>query len=292
MLSLDHGPTWDEKSALKQLVASTQSVLKPLLPFTKMKPGSNTAVAELVKALKMLPPTQVIANAIEELRSNAENVAKKATQERASTFGRIEAAFLKSAGAGQKPTREQAKGWRIGVLELEVRRDQGQARFLYNHEEVVGWSPVASVEELQAMEKRALATLEKATVPEQALIQLFWDAYLAGRERRKQEGASSLDRIPILDFYRLVRIAMIWQELGGRPDKRLTTIDMPRWAFLYNLDRYRQFGSAIPHERRLAFVIGSQVEVRKGQCLLVGGLNIDTGYKNMAYVEVAKGPTT
>lgn len=79
-------------------------------------------------------------------------------------------------------------------------------------------------------------------------------------------------------------MALVRHELEGQPpDRKLRWGELPRWAFLYNLDRYRALGAAVPEARRLGLQTGSQQESR-GFGMVVNGLDAQQDYKTMSFV--------
>ena len=86
------------------------------------------------------------------------------------------------------------------------------------------------------------------------------------------------------DLYRAFRVALVERELKqGRPDKKLAWAECPKWAFLYNLDRYRQLGSTAGEER-LTFETGSQQDQVNGLGMTLNGLSQEQEYKVCCWV--------
>jgi len=81
-----------------------------------------------------------------------------------------------------------------------------------------------------------------------------------------------------------VRVALVRRELAReQPDKKLRWGELPRWAFLYNLDRYRALGAAAPDAGRLGLQTGSQQESRTIG-VVVNGLDAHQDYKTMCFI--------
>jgi hypothetical protein len=89
--------------------------------------------------------------------------------------------------------------------------------------------------------------------------------------------------VPLVDFYRQLRLTLVRRDLGQRPDKKLSYVEFPQWAFLYNLDRYRSLSSNIPRETRLVVQTGSQQETQRFG-MITDGLDARQDYKVVCYV--------
>lgn len=247
----------EEKSEVQVLVADFGRVARMLDSVKTVKAGGPDAVEALDAALKRLPQGDTIGQAVEDLRRRGEDIVKRARMHRGEAFRRAEAEFIRSVRDDGRAVRELDSGWRIGCVELEVQREQGRIQFRYNHQVVQEWAAAGSREEIQRLEESALACLKKAAIVEASLAAVFWDAYTQARRRHPQGS------VPMTEFYPEVRIALVRRELAERkPDMRLTSVDLPRWAFLYNVDRYRALRN-VPSEQRLAFEPGNQAETRR-----------------------------
>ena len=74
---------------------------------------------------------------------------KAASRARAEAFKRIEVEFINTSRENGEATREVGEAsWRVGPLEIEVRRGTLQARLLHNQEPMVRWRPIASLKDL------------------------------------------------------------------------------------------------------------------------------------------------
>ena len=271
---------------LPQIPSEFRKLVAPLAAVTKVKPADPKALERLDAALRRLPPGETLGRAVDELRERAAQALHQARRERIAAFGPIEADFVRAAREGQKQLRERTNGWRIDMLELQLQREQARARFLYNREVLVAWSPVSTPDDLARLEERARLMLQKtvAAYPDELLVQVFWQAYEHERARRRGTGRARPEAVPILDFYRGLRVTLVRHELEEQqPDKKLRYAELPRWAFLYNLDRYRALGSAVPEARRLGLQTGSQQESRSIG-VVVNGLDAQQDYKTMCFI--------
>lgn len=280
---LDEGTAADQP-ALAIVLAQFKRLSAPLTEIGAVRPAAADAAERIERALRRLPPGTVIGAAIDELRGQLESAVMEQRRVYTEAFGRHEAAFIRAVQGTDIAIREQNDGWRIGAVELEFRRGAARARALYNHEEIVRWSTVADVSDLEQIEKKARTVLERATLPDDLLVAVIWDAYARVRAARITARRPSPDVVPVLDFYRELRIALVRYDLDKRPAAKLAHTDMPKWSFLYNLDRYRALGTAVPVDRRLGFQTGSQAESARRNCVTLNGLDATQEYKQFCHL--------
>ena len=279
----------DRTGRLRTALAQFRKQMGPLLALAETKPTSAEALEQIEKALRNLPPGEIFGRAVDETRDLLETLVADLRREHTRAFGRIEAEYIRGVRQGPKILRETGDGWRIGPLCLQMRRDQARAQVLYNHETLIPWTTITAADDLAKLEQRGHEMLQARALPEELLNTLFWDAYEHARSRREQTRITHPELVPILDFYAEVRIALIRQELQGqKPDRKLTRTELPRWAFTYNLDRYRNLSAAKPEERRLGFQSGSQQEVQRRQGLTMNGLDATQDYRTICYIIAAR----
>lgn len=278
-----------DTAGLESILSEYRKLGRQILALGAIKPAAADAVEQVEKALNRLPPGETIGRAIDELRPQLNDALARTLQERVRGFRHIESAFIQQVRDRGEYIREQNEGWRIGPLEFEFRRSVAQARALYNHEELVRWTAVADATDLEKIEARGRALLERSALPDDLLIAVLWDAYLRARAEHGAQRRQAPEIVPILAFYAEVRIALVRADLRSkRPDGKIAHAEMPRWAFAYNLDRYRALGSHVPEEQRLGFMTGSQSESTRRQCVTLNGLDASQDYKQMCHVLVSR----
>jgi len=269
---------------LLQLQAEYRRLAGPLGALAKIKPNDPRALERLAATLKRLPSGDTLGPALDDLRGRTERFLDTARRERIAAFRPLEAEWVRAARADGKQLRERSGGWRIDMLELGLQRDQARARFFYNREALTPWSPIGSAADLAALEERARALLNGATFPDASLVAIFHDAYVGERAARERHGKGRVEVVPLPDFYRGVRVALVRNELAGQaPEKKLRWAELPRWAFLYNLDRYRARAAEVPEGQRLGLQTGSQQESRQFG-MVVNGLEAAQDYRTMCFV--------
>lgn len=276
-----------ESPALAALLAQFKRLAAPLTEIAAIKPSTTDAAERIEQALGRLPPGATIGSVLDELRGKIEGALMEQRRAHSEGFRRHEAAFIRAARDAGTVLREQNEGWRVGPIEFAFRRGAAQACALYNHEEIVRWTVVRDVSDLEKIQQQGRAMLDRAHVslPDDLLIAVIWDAYAHARVARAAARIPSPDTVPVLDFYRELRIALVRHDLEGkRPEAKLAHAEMPKWAFLHTLDRYRDLGAAVPPERRLGFQTGSQAESMRGRCVTLNGLDAAQQYKEFCYV--------
>ena len=278
----DDQPT--DAAELPQLQAEYRRLVAPLSALAKLKPADPRVLERLDAALKRLPPGDTLGQTLDQLRERTERYLQPARRERIAALRPIEAEWVRAARDAAKSLRERSAGWRVDLLELGLQREQARARFFYNREALTPWSPVGSAADLTALEDRALALLRGVAFPDAMLLAVFRDAYDSEHAARQRAGKGRAESIPLPDFYRSVRVALVRHELAGQgPEKKLRWAELPRWAFLYNLDRYRALAATLPEDQRLGLQTGSQQESRQFG-LVVNGLDATQDYKTMCFV--------
>jgi hypothetical protein len=269
---------------LPQLQAEYHRLAGPLGALTKIKPTDPRALERLAATLKRLPSGDTLGPALDDLRGRTERFLDTARRERIAAFRPLEAEWVRAARANGKQLRERSGGWRVDMLELGLQRDQARARFFYNREALTPWSPIGSADDLATLEERARALLRGNTLPDASLLAVFHDAYAGECAARERHGKGRVEVVPLPDFYRGVRVALVRDELAGRaPEKKLRWAELPRWAFLYNLDRYRAHVTEVSEGQRLGLQTGSQQESRQFG-MVVNGLDAAQDYRTMCFV--------
>ncbi|MGI8855453.1 MAG: hypothetical protein ACR2JW_06865 [Thermomicrobiales bacterium] len=273
--------------ALAVVLSQLRRLYAPLTEIGTVRPAAADAADRIERVLRRLPPGAMIGAAIDELRGQLESALAEQRRVNIEAFGLHEAAFIRAAREAGIALREQNAGWRVGPIEFVFRRGAAQACAMYNHEEIVRWTAVADVSDLDKIVQRGQALLDRAraSLPDDLLIAVIWDAYVTARAARAAARAHSPDTVPVLDFYRDLRFALVRHDLAGkRPETKLAHAEMPKWAFLYHLDRYRALSAEMPTERRLGFQTGSQAESTRGRCVTLNGLDAAQEYKEFCHL--------
>jgi len=149
---------------------------------------------------------------------------------------------------------------------------------------VSAWSPIGKAEDLSSLVSGAIKKLSEWAIPDEDMSEIFWAAYEHLRQTSKG-GAGSATRVPLPEFYKEVRVVMTRHELrAGKPDRKLSRSEFPKWAFLHNLDRYRRLVINLPADHRLTLETGSQNDHQKGMSMIVNGLDAKDDYKSYCYV--------
>lgn len=270
---------------LKNSIQKFNELAKLLNKFGGVNLRSPEALDELTLALTRVPSGELFADAVDEARVLLEAAISDLSKERVLAFGRIEAGFVGTARDRGTSTREQNDGWRIGMLEFQFRRTQARARVLYNHEELLPFKPISDLSDLEKLERDAIKLLTSSELPIDMLCSAFWGAYEFERDRRSRDRKTRPELVPLPDFYRELRASLVRYELNSqKPDKRLQHAELPRWKFLYNLDRYRAQGPSLPSLARVGFQTGSQQDVLRGLGFSINGLDAAQEYKTVCYV--------
>ena len=273
------------KEMLKELQKDFRNLAKLLESFAKPKYGSAEFLDQIRAALDKLPDGAVIAQAVDELRDKTEQFERRERRARIETFGTVEAEFIGSLRSAGVPLREVGGGWRINSVMVELKGEVSKAQLSYNRKPITRWSAVGGPEDLHLLIEKGEVALEKAAIPDAILADVFWSAFEECKRRRALASNVIAQRVPALDFYRYVRLELARRELEqGKPDGKLRMAELPEWAFLYNVDRFRGKTADIPLEKRLGFEAGSQKEQSRGMGIVINGLDPSQDYKVVCHV--------
>lgn len=269
---------------LRQIQKDVADLLKPFEELRRLKATDADLPGALARAAARLPAPEAASKAVADLRERGERTAHEMQVDRERSFGATLSAFIRDQ-RDKVGANETHDGWRVGRLEIGLRKDAALARTLYNHEALTEFRPIDSTEALQRLVQESEARLEKATLPDEVVIEVFWRAYRYLRAERKRTGKARADEVPIREFYAEVRVALVRQELRtGKANRKLAWAEFPEWAFLYNLDRYLALATKVPGDRRLRPQTGSQAEEARRMGMTVGGLKPTQDYKSYCYV--------
>jgi hypothetical protein len=274
----------DDKARARDLQRVLNEMLKPLSPLLDLKAGKEDEVEVIDRMIKALPPGETFARAVEELRQKASAFLNESKRSRQAAFREIEAAFIRQVQTAGLPIQELGQSWRIGPIELKFRRELAQAQAFYNHQPLGKWTSIASLGDLQALFDGANANLEAAAIPLDILANAFWAAFRYARSQLSRPGVDRADMVPAREFYREVMVALYRDSLLRTKGQKAPIPELPEWAFLYNVDRYRSFLPSVPPDRRLAFQMGSQLDQSKGMGITVNGLDAREEYRVYCYV--------
>jgi hypothetical protein len=280
----------DESTVIEGLKRDAKAIVKKFDPLSKVKATGADALAQLELALESLPDGAQLAAATDELRSRAHRILEAGNTRRTADFGRIEAEFVNERKKAGGEVREVDKGWRVDRFQLELRRERAQGRALYNREAVIPWRHIASRGDLEQLIADATQQLESHVIPDETLPDVLWEAYDFLRQKKSSSSkGTAAARIPLTEFYREVRVGLVRHELqsSSRGDSRVRRAEFPKWAFLFNLDRYRELSAKVPESVRLQFETGSQQDYHNGIGMVLNGLNPSQDYKSYAYVVTA-----
>ena len=262
----------DVRKRAKQLSESFARV-------AKIKGGHLKDAAQLELALEQLPTPELYQAARTEIAEKAEAWISEVRRSQAQVFQAHLAEFLRKARDAGDATRETGIGWRVGALELEVQPQSARCRALYSREKVVEWREIRAATDFERLVKDARQKLSKAEIDSRILADVLWEAYAA---RRPSSGGSNW--VKLVDLFEELRVVLVRRDVKGSAHRRLKFAEFPKWAALYNLDRYLAQSRGIPEDRRLVPETGSQADVKQGLGCLLNGL--DPSVQPMAYCHI------
>ena len=276
----------DIKEPLKDLRLFHKRVkdnLKPISQIAEMEPSLDK-LSDLREVIDKTISAQLVSSDISELLSKLRSDVSKIMDQSASAFGQIEAGFINYVKQQDLTWKELDTGWRVGSLELRFRRPSSAVAIFYNHEIVLDWTYVSSVEQLRKLYEDALTKVDSFVMDKKVRDQVFTEAFDFLVWKRQASKTANPAMVPIKDFFREVSVAKYRAAMSAKKkDEPLNMV-----AFLRNLDEYIRDISAAEGVRRLAFQSGSQAEQSKGIGVTIGGLNAKSDYRTVCFVVVQR----
>lgn len=264
---------------IKQSIKNLQNITRCFGGFEKLDLKKAEGLLEFEKLVKSLPSGEIIGKSLDEWRALATAAADKNKASRKEDFGRFVTEFIRTQREAKTSVREFNNAWRIGPVEMQLRAEQACAQFTYNNEVLIKWFPVANGESLGKQYADVKKQLDEAGLPIEKIEEVFWSAHEYLKWKRAQKNEPNPHVIPAVDFYKEVRVALVRSAF----DVKQPVKEFPKWAFLYNLDRYLSSSSQIQQSRRIGTQAGSQHEISNGKGIIINGLDALQDYKTICH---------
>jgi hypothetical protein len=145
------------------------------------------------------------------------------------------------------------------------------------------------VNDIEKLRSKALSLLKKYEINFSDLMPAIEYGYQEAERKKKQTNLTSDSPINILEFLREFRLALFRNQLGKKIGKKLKYADLPEWALLYNIDRYRMNMDKMPSKKRYVLSVPSQKTQSEGKSILLGGLDPKRGYEYFSSIKVMNG---
>lgn len=268
----------DEKTELKKLKKEYSDSFKDIIAISKMKIDGE-ALDTFDNIVKRIPQGHTLGNRVEELRKKSSEMFRELKITRSESFQRAISKFVNDARESKCYVMQTSDGWRIDQFEYVMKNEVAKVCVQYNRKIIIRWKSLSSSEDLDKLKSQALGLLKKYEIDFNDMIAAFGDGFKEADSRRKQTSLSLNSPIEIHDFIREFRIALMRNQLTGRLGKKLKYADLPEWALLYNLDRYRTSMNQIPENQRFIFSVPSQKTQSEGKAVLLGGLDYKRDYE-------------
>lgn len=264
------------KSELKNIFRDVEALLKiDIKTFKDMQTFED-------KLIKSALGTDM-GQAFEDWKSRARQLVGRTRSESREEFGRYVTEFVRTRQEAGVKTRDFQKAWRLGPLKMELKPDQASVRFLYNDQILCGWTAITSSSDIDKLCGYALKQLEDHAIPNELLVELLEAAIEMAKFQMKPSPASESTHVPIKEFFFETEMMLIRRNKLHKGKYKVQ--NLPLWAFLYNVDRYRSMLKDLPIEKRLQFDHGSQQEIGKGMGLTLNGLDASEDYKTFCFVK-------
>lgn len=254
-----------------------KKLLAPIVQATKVDLKAPDSVEKLRRLLEKFPDP----SAYEDAKNVLQDSIAKLASSHMTHFRKALTGFINDAKANGDSVREGDNAWRVGSIELQLKANDPEVRFLYNKEVVLDWQTAHSRKELDAVHEQAVKLLADAELSDRQAI--FREALQRLVAFRKYKGELSAERVPINDFYKEVRSELLRKAMQtkGAARKPITS-DFPLWMFLYNFDRHLREQNGNFH---MFVETGSQADTSKGMALILNGLDARNDYKQYCFVK-------
>lgn len=276
----------DEKAELNKLKKEYSDSFKGIIDISKMK-IDDEALDLFDNIVKKMPPGQTLGNRVEELRKKSNEIIRELMRVRIESFQRGVTKFVNDSRDNGSFVKQTSDGWRIDQFEYVLKTEVAKVCLLYNREIIIPWHSVGSSEDLEKLKNKAIGLLKKFEIDFDEMLTAFVDGFKEAVRRRKQANLSTESPIDIHDFIREFRIALLRNQLTGKLGKELKYADLPEWALLYNLDRYKMNMSNIPENKRFILSVPSQKTQSEGKSVLLGGLDYKRDYEYFSGVKAS-----
>jgi len=268
----------DEKAELMKLKKEYSDSFKGIIDISKMKKNGE-ALDLFDNIVKKMPAGQTLGNRVEELRGKSSDIIRELKRVRIDSFQRGITKFVNDSQDAGSFVRQTSDGWRIDQFEYALKNELAKVCLLYNREIIIPWTSVGSSEDLEKLKNKAIGMLKIFEIDFDDMLTALVDGFKEAERRRKQTNLFTDSPIDIHDFIREFRIALLRNQLTGKLGKKLKYADLPEWALLYNLDRYRMNMGKIPENERYSLTVPSQKAQSEGKSVLLGGLDYKRDYE-------------
>ncbi len=269
----------NEKAELKKLKKAYSDSFKPIIEISKMK-IDNKALDNFEIVLGKISAGQTIANRIKELRKQSTEIIRELKKVRGENFQSAITAFINKSRKEMKYVKETEKGWRVNHFEYIMKKETSKLCVQYNRQTMITWTSICSADDISKLESKANTLLKKYEIEFNHLVTAFSDGFKEADRRKKQTSLSVDSPVDIREFIIEFRMVLMRGQLFTKNvGKILKYADLPEWAILYNVDRYREKITKVPEGQRYVFSVPSQKAQSEGKAILLGGLDFKRGYE-------------
>lgn len=175
--------------------------------------------------------------------------------------------------------------FRVGCLEIQTKPGNATLRILFNQQELIPWTPVMKIEEIQSHVTEALTKLKSKEIPIEILPNMIARIYQKQKSHQDKERKPNAHLVLIKSLHQEMVVELFRQQvmIHKNFNTQIEGVIFPEWAFLYNLDRYRMMLTKLPENKRFFFETGSQAESERIGVTL-NGLSANEDYKKFCYL--------
>ncbi len=277
---------FNPEKELESIKKDFSRIYQPLTEIKSIKIKDPECNERLKRILNRLPSGEDLKKPYEETIQKLKEFVKKTEQLNKESFSRTKNDYLQRLTTNNVQYRSiDANLLRVENLEIELKSDTTQIRILYNRAVVIPWKTIKSADDIEKIMAMAQNKLKQAKINEKDLPKLVINAYNRLKNKKEQEKKMDAYRVPLKPMHKAIITELFLQQLNSKNIiNNKIEIDLPEWAFLYNLDLYRSMLNTIPAEYQLVFETGSSAETEK-EGIILNGLTAIGDFKKFCYLK-------
>lgn len=273
---------FDDIPKIKKEISSIVTLFNGL---DKIKSNDPNFLQKVENYLKKVPSQEEIPRLYENLKK-LERLVQQSNEQKIREFQKNFTAYLTNLNELKIEYKiNDTYSVRVGCLEIQGKPENATVSIFYNKSVIIHQKSISTSEDIKTCIKDSMEKLSKSKIEEKLLIDLVYRAYSTLCDEKAKQNPEGANRVPIIDLYKGIIMQLIKNEVWAKKtlNFKLKDFAFPEWAFLYNLDRYKNLHDSIPENKRLIFGRGSQEQTEK-MGVVLNGLNPNQIYQKFTYV--------
>lgn len=261
-------------------------IVKDISAIKTIKSKDPKFLEKLEKYQRTLPKGEDIKQVVESTSVKLSEYLDKTKKQRFTEFPSLINRYVEYLRDNSKEYKiVESTRFRVGCLEIETKPGNGTLRILFNQQELIPWTPVMKLEEIQSYVTEALTKLKSKEISIEILPDMIAKIYQKQKSHQEKERKPNAHLVPIRSLHHEMIVELFRQRIMDHKNfnTQIEGVIFPEWAFLYNLDRYRMLLTKLPENKRFFFETGSQAESERIGVTL-NGLSANEDYKKFCYL--------